>query len=127
MTDGTGLHVHDLSKRFGEVVALDGMSFGLERGGLVGFLGPNGSGKTTTMRTIMGLLRADGAGLGVDGRMPLLDQVTYFAELAGLSRNDARGSAQGWLEALDLGDRLFDDVGSLSHGNQQRVQLAVAL
>jgi ABC-2 type transport system ATP-binding protein len=58
MTDGTGLDVHDLSKRFGEVVALDGMSFGLERGGLVGFLGPNGSGKTT-MRSIMGLLHPD--------------------------------------------------------------------
>jgi ABC-2 type transport system ATP-binding protein len=149
MSSGTGLHVDDLTKRFGEVVALDGMSFGLERGGLVGFLGPNGSGKTTTMRTMMGLLRPDSGqvrwdGLPVDaatrsrfgympeerglyGRMPLLDQVTYFAELAGLSRRDARASGVRWLEALGLGDRLNDDVGSLSHGNQQRVQLAVAL
>jgi ABC-2 type transport system ATP-binding protein len=149
MTDGTGLQVDTLNKRFGEVTALDGMSFDVGRGRLVGFLGPNGSGKTTTMRTVMGLIRPDsgevrwdgvatGVGTrprfgympeerGLYGRMPLLDQVTYFAELAGLSRKDATASGRRWLEALDLGDRLDADVGSLSHGNQQRVQLAVAL
>jgi ABC-2 type transport system ATP-binding protein len=149
MTGGTGLEVRALDKRFDDVVALDGMGFEVGRGRLVGFLGPNGSGKTTTMRTVMGLLRPDAGEVrwdgrpadqgarsrfgympeerGLYGRMPLLDQVTFFAELAGLSRRDADASARRWLTALDLGDRLGADVGSLSHGNQQRVQLAVAL
>ena len=149
MTAGTGLQVEGLYKRFGDVVALDEMSFQIERGSLVGFLGPNGSGKTTTMRAVVGLLRVDAGqvrweGSAVDGgsrsrfgympeerglygRMPVLDQVSYFAELAGLSRQDARASAERWLIELDLGERLDSDVGSLSHGNQQRVQLAVAL
>lgn len=111
MGDGTGLEVLDLDKRFGDVVALDGMGFDVGRGRLVGFLRPNGSGKTTTMRTVMGLLRPDAGEVrwdgkpadegarsrfgympeerGLYGRMPLLDQVTFFAELAGLSRREA--------------------------------------
>jgi len=149
MTASTGLDVRDLTKSFGEVVALDGMTFGLGRGDLVGFLGPNGSGKTTTMRAVMGLMRPDQGSVrwddrpvdaatrrrfgympeerGLYGRMPLLDQVAYFAELAGLSRSEAEAAARRWLGELGLGERLHDDVGALSHGNQQRVQLAVAL
>jgi len=149
MVDGTGLQVDALTKRFADIAALDGMAFSVDRGQLVGFLGPNGAGKTTTMRAVMGLLRPDrgevrwdGAGIdasirrsfgympeerGLYGRMALVDQVTYFAELAGLSRGDADAAARRWLGELGLGDRLGDDVGALSHGNQQRVQLAVAL
>jgi len=149
MADPSGLEVDGLGKRFGDVLALDDMSFSVAGGGLVGFLGPNGAGKTTTMRAVMGLLtpdrgevRWDGRSTdrsvqrrfgympeerGLYGRMRVLDQVTYFAELAGLSRADADESARRWLDALDLGGRLDADVGTLSHGNQQRVQLAVAL
>jgi ABC-2 type transport system ATP-binding protein len=149
MADSPGLDVDALSRRFDDIVALDGMSFSVGRGQLVGFLGPNGAGKTTTMRAVMGLLRPDRGEVrwegrtvdvevrrrfgympeerGLYGRMPLLDQVAYFAELAGLSRADADRAARRWLGELGLGDRLHDDVGALSHGNQQRVQLAVAL
>ena len=149
MADDNGLTVDGLTKRFGEVTALADMSFTVGPGDLVGFLGPNGAGKTTTMRGVMGLLRPDQGEVrwqgrpaddatrrrfgympeerGLYGRMPLLDQVSYFAELAGLSRRDAVASARRWLDELDLGDRLDADVGALSHGNQQRVQLAVAL
>jgi ABC-2 type transport system ATP-binding protein len=149
MAERTGLDVDALSKCFEDIVALDAMSFTVGRGRLVGFLGPNGAGKTTTMRAVMGLLRPDRGEVrwdgepadattrrrfgympeerGLYGRMPLGDQVAYFAELAGLPRADAEAASRRWLGELGLGDRLRDDVGALSHGNQQRVQLAVAL
>ncbi len=149
MVDRTGLQVEGLTKRFGTVVALDGVSFEVPRGGLVGFLGPNGSGKTTTMRAILGLLRPDGGEVrwggtpaaevdrrrfgympeerGLYGPMRTLEQVTWFAELAGVGHREADASARRWLGALGVADRLTADVGTLSHGNQQRVQLAVAL
>ncbi len=150
MTSATrGLVIDALEKQFGVVQALDGMAFEVEEGQLVGFLGPNGSGKTTTMRSILGLVRLDAGevrwrGRPVDAevrsrfgympeerglypRMATLEQVVYFARLGGLDRREADAAARRWLEALGLAGRLGDEVGGLSHGNQQRVQLAVAL
>src|SRR5690349_15742271 len=143
------LTVDGLQKRFGDVVALDDLSFTVDDGHLVGFIGPNGAGKTTTMRSILGLLRVDAGQVGWNGRpvdadaragfgympeerglyprMRVLDQIVYFARLAGMGKGDADRSARTWLERLDLLDRAGDEVSALSHGNQQRVQLAVAL
>ncbi len=143
------LEIEDLAVRFGDVRALDGMTFQVPAGRLVGFVGPNGSGKTTTMRTIVGLIdpqrgrvRWDGAAIDDErrrriGYMPeerglylrwgVLEQVTYFGQLAGMDAEAAQTAARSWLERVGLGDRLDDDVQTLSHGNQQRVQLAVAL
>ena len=143
------LRVSGLDKKFGSITALDGVSLTVERGQLLGFLGPNGAGKTTTMRAVLGLLGVDAGTIEWDGarlegsvrtrvgympeerglypRMPILDQVVYFARLAGRSKADATASARTWLDRLGLGDRLDADVQALSHGNQQRVQLAVAL
>jgi ABC-2 type transport system ATP-binding protein len=143
------LDVVDLRKAFGDVVALDGVTFSLEPGSLTGFLGPNGAGKTTTMRAVLGLLRPDAGEVrwkgrpvtadarkrfgympeerGLYPRMPVLEQVAYFAQLAGLGRTEADTAAARWLDRLGLADRHGDDVDGLSHGNQQRVQLAVAL
>jgi ABC-2 type transport system ATP-binding protein len=143
------LTVDGLRKHFGEVTALDGMSFEVGDGHLVGFIGPNGSGKTTTMRSILGLLKVDEGEVRWDGRpvdasvragfgympeerglyprMRVLDEIVYFARLAGMAKRDADRSARTWLDRLDLLDRAGDEVSALSHGNQQRVQLAVAL
>ena len=143
------LEVIDLSRRYGDVVALDHLSFTVEPGQLFGFVGPNGAGKTTTMRIILGVLEPDGGevrwrGRPVDletrarfGYMPeerglypkmrVLDQLAYFASLHGLPRAEAAAAAEGWLERLGLADRAGDRVESLSLGNQQRVQLGVAL
>ena len=143
------LTVEGLRKRFGEVLALDGMSFEVGDGQLVGFIGPNGAGKTTTMRSILGLLKLDAGEVrwhgrpvdpavraafgympeerGLYPRMRVLDQIVYFARLAGMAKGDADRSARRWLDRLDLGDRAGDELSALSHGNQQRVQLAVAL
>ncbi len=131
------------------MVALDGASFSVAPGRIVGFLGPNGAGKTTTMRAIFGLVRPDrgevrwrGKRVGPEERarfgympeerglypkMKVLDELTYLAELSGMDAAAAREAAAGWLARLELGDRGDARLEELSHGNQQRVQLAAAL
>lgn len=143
------LEIHDLTKRYGDVVALDGTTFSAAPGRILGFLGPNGAGKTTTMRAIFGLVRPDrgevlwkGKPVGLPERarfgympeerglypkMKIGDELAYFAELSGIRGTAAREAAADWLERLGLGDRVGARLEELSHGNQQRVQLATAL
>lgn len=143
------LKFDDLTKRYGAITALDSCSFRVDRGRMLGFLGPNGAGKTTAMRAVFGLIRPnagrvtwDGAPIDLDvrrrfgympeqrglyPRMKTLDQVAYMGRLHGMDTENARGAARVWLDRLGLEDRMSDTVESLSHGNQQRVQLAVAL
>jgi ABC-2 type transport system ATP-binding protein len=143
------LELVDLRRRFGDVVALDGLTFRVEPGQLCGFLGPNGAGKTTAMRCVVGVtepdagevrwhgkrLTADHEGLigympeerGLYPRMPVLEQLVYLARLHGMAAEAAHGSARHWVDRLGVGDRADDPVESLSLGNQQRVQLAAAL
>jgi ABC-2 type transport system ATP-binding protein len=143
------LEVRDLHKRYGDQVALDGIDLRVERGQLVGFLGPNGAGKTTTMRAILQLVSLDAGSVTWDGApitepvrqqfgympaergmyptMRVREQVVYFARLSGLGKASARAAADRWLERLGLADRHDTEIQDLSSGNQQRVQLAVAL
>jgi ABC-2 type transport system ATP-binding protein len=143
------LSLESISKRFGAVQALDRCSFSIERGRLLGFLGPNGAGKTTAMRAVFGLVRLDAGevlwdsrpiGLaerlrfgympeerGLYPRMQLGEQLAYFGCLHGLDDGAARAAASEWLERLGLADRARAKVEELSHGNQQRAQLAAAL
>jgi ABC-2 type transport system ATP-binding protein len=143
------LEIIDLAKRYGPVTALDGATFGAQPGRIVGFLGPNGAGKTTTMRCIFGLARPDrgevrwkGAAVDRDARlrfgympeqrglyprMRVGEQVSYFAQQHGLSGKDADAATARWLERMGLADRTKSKLEELSHGNQQRIQLAVAL
>jgi ABC-2 type transport system ATP-binding protein len=143
------LEVIDLAKRYGPVTALDGASFRADPGRIVGFLGPNGAGKTTTMRCIFGLARPDRGEVRWDGqvverearlrfgympeqrglypRMRVAEQLSYFAQQHGLSGKAANAAAARWLERMGLADRAKSKLEELSHGNQQRIQLAVAL
>lgn len=143
------LELTDLVKRYGEVVALDGLTLTARPGRLVGFLGPNGAGKTTALRAIFGLVRLDAGTVrwhgepiampqrlrfgympeqrGLYPRMAAGAQLAYLARLRGLGAGEAARSARRWLDELGLGDRAGDAVSQLSHGNQQRVQLAAAL
>jgi ABC-2 type transport system ATP-binding protein len=143
------LEVDRVSKRYGEVVALDGMTFEVRAGELFGFVGSNGAGKTTTMRIALGVLAADAGEVRWNGepitfanrrrigympeerglypRMKVLDQLVYLAELHGLSTNAAIGAAERWVARLGLRARRDEEVQKLSQGNQQRVQLAAAL
>ena len=147
MTDG--LRVEGLHKRFGDIVALRGIDLEVPRGQLVGFLGPNGSGKTTTMRGIMGLVAMDAGSVTWDGRpisrddrrhigympqerglyprMKVHEHIAYIGRLAGLDRGTASDRAGHWAERVGLADRGGDLIQELSTGNQQRAQLAVAL
>ena len=143
------LSLVDIRKRFGPVEALAGCSFTVERGHMIGFLGPNGAGKTTAMRAVFGLVDLDGGDLLWDGRpigraerltfgympeerglyprMPVGEQLAYLGRLHGLDAGEARTAAADWLERLGLADRAGAKVEELSHGNQQRAQLAAAL
>ncbi len=143
------LEIDDLTKRYGDVVALDGASFSVAPGRIVGFLGPNGAGKTTTMRAIFGLVSPDrgevrwrGTPVGPEERarfgympeerglypkMKVAEQLSYFAELSGMNTTAAKEAAAGWLGRLGLGERADARLEELSHGNQQRVQLATAI
>jgi ABC-2 type transport system ATP-binding protein len=138
-----------LSRRFGDVVALDSVTFSMAEGEMVGFVGPNGAGKTTAMRIALGVLAPDSGevrwrGKPVDqnvrrrfGYMPeerglypkmrVLDQLVYLARLHGLSRADATAEAGRMIDVLGVAGRARDRTDALSLGNQQRVQLAAAL
>jgi ABC-2 type transport system ATP-binding protein len=137
------------SKRFGSLVALDACTFAARPGRLTGFLGPNGAGKTTAMRTVFGLVELDAGtvrwrggpiGLrerstfgympeerGLYPRMRVHEQLVYLGRLCGRSIEDATRSVDTWLERLGLASRASDRLDTLSHGNQQRVQLIAAL
>ncbi|HEY8167093.1 MAG: ABC transporter ATP-binding protein [Candidatus Limnocylindrales bacterium] len=143
------LEIDQLSKHYGPVTALDGATFAAQRGRLTGFLGPNGSGKTTTMRCVFGLVRPEAGSLRWDGRpidpdarlrfgympeqrglyprMRVREQLSYFAQQHGLSGKTADAATDRWLERFGLADRAKGKLEDLSHGNQQRVQLAAAL
>ena len=143
------LELRGLSRRFGTLQALDHLSFTVPSGHVMGFLGPNGAGKTTTMRAVFGLTDLDeGAVLwngenvgegqrrrfgympeerGLYPNMRVDEQLEYLGRLHGLSIPRARLAATQWLERLGIGERAASKVEELSHGNQQRVQLAAAL
>jgi ABC-2 type transport system ATP-binding protein len=143
------LEIDGISKRYGDVVALDELSLEVPSGEVFGFVGRNGAGKTTAMRIVLGVLDADegevrfaGTALTFEARrrigympeerglypkMRLAEQLAYLGELHGMGPAPAVAAARTWLERFGLTDRANDDVQSLSMGNQQRVQLAAAL
>jgi ABC-2 type transport system ATP-binding protein len=145
----SGLEIDGLTRQFGDITALDHLSFSVPAAQVVGFLGPNGAGKTTTMRAIFGLTDLDAGSVrwnGVDvtqsvrrrfGYMPeerglypsmlVHEQVEYLGRLHGLSASESFESTKVWLERLGIAERAESKIESLSHGNQQRVQLAAAL
>ncbi|TSE00369.1 ABC transporter ATP-binding protein [Skermania sp. ID1734] len=148
-TNKATLEIDGLHKRFGDVIALRGMTFDIRPGELFGFVGSNGAGKTTTMRIALGVLAADAGDVRFNGRpiglqvrrrigympeerglyprMKVGEQLTYFARIHGLSATQARDAVARWTERLGVAGRRDDELQKLSLGNQQRVQLAAAL
>jgi ABC-2 type transport system ATP-binding protein len=138
------LSIDGLRKHFGEVQALDGVSFDVRPGEVFGFLGANGAGKTTTMRIALGFLRADEGTVtwlgqpastwprrtwgympeerGLYLRMAVLDQLVYYASLYGVPRGQARRNALSWLARFRIAEYAERKAESLSKGNQQKVQ-----
>jgi ABC-2 type transport system ATP-binding protein len=143
------LSVRNLRKVFSTVVAVDDVSFDVERGEIFGLLGPNGAGKTTTIRAILNILLPDSGSIKFDGqdftaetrnlvgylpeerglyrKSKVLDTILYFAELRGMSRGKAKSEALRWLERIGLADRAASKVEELSKGNQQKVQFVTSV
>lgn len=137
------------AKRFGALAALDGCTFAARPGRLTGFLGPNGAGKTTAMRAVFGLVELDAGNVlwrgapiaaaerarfgympeerGLYPRMRVREQLVYLGRLCGRTSSDVVRSVNTWLERLGVAERASDRLDTLSHGNQQRVQLISAL
>ena len=142
------LQVHHLTKRYGDLVAVDDLSFEVEPGEVFGLLGPNGAGKTTTIRMILDIIPPDAGRITVLGGSPaaaqprigylpeerglyrnvrVLDMLVYLAELKGADRARARQRALEWLARMGLEDRAHSKVKDLSRGMQQRIQVVAAI
>ena len=150
--DTPAVHVRGLSKRFGSLVAVDGIDFTIQRGEVFGFLGPNGAGKTTTIRMLCGILppsSGEGVVLGLDvirqseeiksriGYMSqkfslyedltVLENLNFYAGVQGLRRSKKSERVGRMLELAKLGDRRGQLAGELSGGWKQRLALTCAL
>jgi ABC-2 type transport system ATP-binding protein len=143
------LVVDSLVKRFGSVIALDGISFSVEPGQVFGFLGANGAGKTTTMRIVLDILKPDGGATTWNGtptadvprrtwgylpeerglypRMEVLEQLAYFAELYDIPRRVGEARAREWLARFRIEGYDRRRAEELSKGNQQKVQFIAAI
>ncbi|MER5263436.1 ATP-binding cassette domain-containing protein [Actinosynnema sp. NPDC002837] len=143
------LTVTSVSRSFGDHQVLDGVSFEVRPGRMTGFLGANGSGKTTTMRIVLGVLAAQGGTVAWHGspvtgavrqrfgympeerglypKMAVGEQIAWLGQLHGLDKDTARRNTERLLDQLELGHRAKDKLEELSLGNQQRAQVAAAL
>ena len=143
------LVIDRLVKRFGTVVALDGISFQVPAGGVFGFLGANGAGKTTTMRIVLDILRPDAGEAtwlgrpthelqrrtwgylpeerGLYNRMEVLEQLVFFARLYGIPADRAERDARAWMARFRVTEYAERKAEELSKGNQQKVQFIAAI
>jgi ABC-2 type transport system ATP-binding protein len=144
--------VEGVTKRYGDVLAVNDLSFAVERGEVVGFLGPNGAGKTTTMRMITGTLQPDEGSVLFDGvsigeglteakrrvgylpeANPLYEEILvseyldYVAELRGLSPEETRRGVSDAVDETDIGGVFYRPIGECSKGYRQRIGLAGAI
>jgi len=142
------LELRNIEKSFGEKKVLTGVSFKAEGGKAFGLLGRNGAGKTTSIRILMDVFPANSGEVLIDGQpidynkvgigyLPeerglypkkiIIDQLTYFAELKGMSHKAAVESIDYWLGRLGMTEYRNKRLDTLSKGNQQKIQLITAL
>ena len=139
----------NLRKEFTSVVAVDGVSFEVQRGEILGLLGPNGAGKTTSIRIILNILQPDAGEVTYDGRsfsdltrnqvgyLPeerglyrkskLWDTILHFAQIRGMESGKAKTEAYKWLQRFNLASFKESRVEELSKGNQQKVQFIISI
>ena len=146
------LEAHGLTRRFGDITALDGVSFAIPAGQVVGLLGHNGAGKTTTIRLLNGLLAPTEGGVrtlgldpssdgpsvrartgvltetpSLDDRMTARESMTFWADMWRVPRANVEGRVRELLNRFELADRADDRVGGYSRGMRQRLALARTL
>src|SRR5436190_20087495 len=148
---GDILAVRDVVKVFGDVRAVDGVSFTVRRGSITGLLGRNGAGKTTTIRMITGIFMPDSGEIGWLGggdgsgsafrdrigylpeerglyrQMKIVELLLFLAEIKGKRPAEVRPKIDQWLERFELTEKRDAKVEELSKGNQQKVQLIATL
>lgn len=143
-----GLKLQNVSKNFVGKLAVDNISFELEKPGVFGLLGTNGAGKTTTIRMLLGIIKKDKGEItwngkaverknvnfgylpeerGVYPKVKIFDQLMYFAELKGMKRKDAQGAIEKWAKVLKVEEYLYMPAEKLSKGNQQKIQFMTAI
>ena len=141
------LSLKKINKFFDDKHVLQDISFEVESGRAMGFLGRNGSGKTTTFRCLMDIFKPNSGEILLDGekfsvekfkigylpeergmyaKEKILDQLTYFGSLKGSSKSASKKSAEEWLDRFDLLEHGKDNLEILSKGNQQKVQIIQA-
>jgi ABC-2 type transport system ATP-binding protein len=148
----TVIEVAKLVKRFGEFTAVDGVSFAIRRGEVVGYLGPNGSGKTTTMRMLLGLLRPTSGTARVLGHdavraterirprvgymsqksalyedLTVRENLAFYAGVYGMARAEVRPRVRAVIELIGLAGRENDMARALAGGWRQRLALGIAI
>lgn len=143
------LEVKGITKYYGDLKAVDNLSFSVNEGDIFGLLGVNGSGKTTTFRMIMGLLEANAGTVLLDGKpidysvtdkigflteerslltkMTVFDQVLYYGMLKGMTKEEIEQKLDCWLDRLEIKDYKNRKIKELSKGNQQKIQLITAI
>jgi ABC-2 type transport system ATP-binding protein len=143
------VHIDHFRMDFGRATVIRDLSFDIVRGETFGFLGSNGSGKTTTIRALLGIYQPTGGTLHIDGRpfspesgirlgyLPeerglykkesVIDVMVYFGRLKGLAAEHARRWSREYLERVGIGDKEKVRLDKLSGGQQQKVQLGVTI
>lgn len=143
------ISIDQFSMKFGDKTVIDNLSFEVKEGETFGFLGSNGSGKTTTMRALLGIYQPTLGTLHINGKeftpedgkmlgyLPeerglykkesVIDVMTYFGQLKGLGKQEAREWSMKYLERVQLADKAKSKVDKLSGGQQQKVQLGVTI
>jgi ABC-2 type transport system ATP-binding protein len=149
MQTGPAVNVSGFRMDFGKRTVIEDISFEVRRGETFGFLGNNGSGKTTTIRALLGIYEATAGTLHINGKPfspegghrlgylpeerglykkePVLDVMIYFGQLKGLSRPASRAWSLAYLERVGLADKVKTRLDKLSGGQQQKVQLGVTI
>ena len=143
------VHIQDFRMDFGETTVIKDLSFDVQAGETFGFLGSNGSGKTTTLRALLGIYQPTAGTLHIDGKpfeprdgarlgyLPeerglykkehVLDVMVYFGRLKGLTKAAAKSWSMEYLERVQLADKANLNLEKLSGGQQQKVQLGVTI
>lgn len=143
------IQIENFKMKFGDKEVIKDLSFEVKKGEVFGFLGSNGSGKTTTLRALLGLYQPTGGKLLIDGKpysvdggvslgyLPeerglykkekVLDVMLYFGELKGMTRQAAHDFSIDYLRRVKLEDKANSRLDKLSGGQQQKVQLGVTI
>jgi ABC-2 type transport system ATP-binding protein len=140
------LEVNNITKTFSKVVAVSDLSFTINKGEIFALLGPNGAGKTTTVRILTNIIKPDSGTInyffndsmskvyknnllgylpeerGLYQEIPIIKSLIYLGIIRGMDKQEARKSAEIWLDKLELFERRYDKLNTLSKGNQQKIQ-----